>query len=439
MRLALATPALLLPIFLLSCGGDAAVRDAASAADAGRLDAGRLDAGRLDAGPLGDADAGLACIDEDGDGYGEGCPAGADCAPLDPDIHPGAIEECDGVDNDCSGAADEGCTCTDGATRPCGRDTGACIAGEQLCASGSWATCVGEVGPAVESCDGVNDEDCDGTVDEGCAPTSVVSAVDSRQPRLDVDAAGRPHIVYYWWTMSSGSGLAHARWSGSAWMIDDTVPQLLGPEDWAFAIDEADRPTTLQCDGTTAGRPVVVVTLTSSGWTTETVSSSGETCGQGVALFVDGSGRLHAFAKTGGSGRERLSHYRRSTAGVWTTLPTAFDFDRSAFLLGPMDVTQAPDGTFHAIVSRSDRGGPFLREIRYKYSVPGGWWLPEVLPAVTSLLEERFVAVDMRGVAHVTNGQQGTYFARRPGWGPGRHPTLHRGRRPLQRRSGDRA
>lgn len=43
--------------------------------------------------------------DGDGDGYGEG-----DCVDTNPDIHPGAAEVCDGVDNDCDGTIDANAT-----------------------------------------------------------------------------------------------------------------------------------------------------------------------------------------------------------------------------------------------------------------------------------------------------------------------------------------
>ncbi|MEM9191588.1 MAG: MopE-related protein [Myxococcota bacterium] len=82
-------------------------------------------------------------------------------------------EECDGVaDDDCDGIVDEGCECTNGSTRACGSQIGACVAGTQTCIMGRFGACTGAVGPSVERCDGVADDDCDGIVDEGCACTN---------------------------------------------------------------------------------------------------------------------------------------------------------------------------------------------------------------------------------------------------------------------------
>ena len=88
-------------------------------------------------------------------------------------VGPGT-EVCDGsLDENCNGTVDEGCRCTTGATRSCGTSTGACSAGMQTCdAMGSWAGCVGAIGPTPEVCNGI-DDNCNGSVDEGgICPTS---------------------------------------------------------------------------------------------------------------------------------------------------------------------------------------------------------------------------------------------------------------------------
>ena len=179
------------------------------------------------------------CIDEDEDGFGDGAACrGLDCDDGNAAVNPNAREACDGVDNDCSGRADddidelgcpltlgvcagasaacmngafeacgpgtygdnyqaeesrcdgddndcdgrtdEGCACEDNAQQPCGIAVGACAEGVQHCAGAEWGPCQGAVEPANESCNGV-DDDCDGTLDEeleapGCERTEGVCA-----------------------------------------------------------------------------------------------------------------------------------------------------------------------------------------------------------------------------------------------------------------------
>jgi hypothetical protein len=111
---------------------------------------------------------------------------GGDCAddpfvePTANDIHPGADEICDDIDNDCDGAIDEeltcGCTLGVDTSRACGFDPsldgiGNCRLGTQMCVSpGTWTPCAGAIPPTAEVCNG-DDDDCDGTSDEGVLVT----------------------------------------------------------------------------------------------------------------------------------------------------------------------------------------------------------------------------------------------------------------------------
>jgi hypothetical protein len=162
--------------------------------------------------------------DADGDGVSV---AQGDCNDNNPNVYPGAAESCNGADDNCNSATDEGfdvgASCTEGTgacersgTLVCAADfsgtecnatpgdpsseicngsdddcdgevdaiglqplsqwcytgpegtqgVGVCQAGLQTCGDGSFGVCVGEGLPSAEGCDGL-DNDCNGLVDDG--------------------------------------------------------------------------------------------------------------------------------------------------------------------------------------------------------------------------------------------------------------------------------
>jgi hypothetical protein len=103
--------------------------------------------------------------DADGDGYtAAGCADGNDCADDSVSINPGAAEICDGRDNNCNTALDEGFECAMGS--PAAVCTTACSTpGTRTCDG----TCrFGACAAATETCMNACDDDLDSRVDEGC-------------------------------------------------------------------------------------------------------------------------------------------------------------------------------------------------------------------------------------------------------------------------------
>jgi hypothetical protein len=100
------------------------------------------------------------------------------------EVLPGMRDLCDGVDRDCDGVANSGCTCVLNAGRTCysgpagTQGVGVCRAGVQRCVArtdgmpgNTWGGCTGEALPGAEVCGNRLDDNCNGAVDEGCPVT----------------------------------------------------------------------------------------------------------------------------------------------------------------------------------------------------------------------------------------------------------------------------
>lgn len=109
--------------------------------------------------------------------------AGTDCDDRNSAIKPGAVEQCDDLDNDCDGAVDD--DIPSDPNQPCTVGAGVCRnSGSRTCVHGQWSGCDAQPlppqGADAPRCDG-NDYDCNGMAREGCACLAGETSV-CRQP-----------------------------------------------------------------------------------------------------------------------------------------------------------------------------------------------------------------------------------------------------------------
>lgn len=132
----------------------------------------------------------LPCIDADGDGFGIGpaC-AGIDCDDSDATAFPGAVDACDGVDNDCDALTADGDTDRRIGASCDGTDPDTCFSGATECIGGA-VVCVEEAGATLEICDGL-DNDCDPSTADGAAEPSLGAPCDD----ADADLCANGQLV----------------------------------------------------------------------------------------------------------------------------------------------------------------------------------------------------------------------------------------------------
>jgi hypothetical protein len=127
----------------------------------------------------------------------------------------------DGLDNNCNGQVDEGCTCTAGAVQQCflgppgRRAQGACVDGMMTCVEGgefdSWGPCNGGIRPGAEACDSV-DNDCNGCADDDPAccvvnlqcPTSMPEGDPFTNYVIDGTQFFSGAVTSWQWTVTGG-------------------------------------------------------------------------------------------------------------------------------------------------------------------------------------------------------------------------------------------
>jgi hypothetical protein len=211
-------------------------------------------------------DANLASF---GDGSGSGC--SGECIPMDL-CGDGAGN---GLDDDCDGIVDEGCTCIPGTVRDCflgppsRRNVGACSDGVMSCNEFAvWDPCGSGVFPMPEVCDGA-DNDCDGTADQGltgCA-ASVQCPGGETVPPLSNHTLDAGRVM-----ITSGASATAYNWTIEC---PDSVPAELCP---ALATPNQ-RTSNVYFTASGAYRVTVTITL-----------SDGSTANCGWTVYVRGTG-----------------------------------------------------------------------------------------------------------------------------------------------------
>ena len=125
------------------------------------------------------------------------CAGGVESGTCVPDWTKKTTEVCNGVDDDCNGASDDGVAPVpyyDYPTDPATENVGICQAGIKTCQAGGWVVTTPQVTPGTETCGDTTDEDCDNALDNGCGSTA--QAVSSGyQHTCILDSTGKAYCA----------------------------------------------------------------------------------------------------------------------------------------------------------------------------------------------------------------------------------------------------
>lgn len=221
----------------------------------------------------------------------------------------------DGLDNNCNGEVDEGCTCTAGAVQPCflgppgHRGRGACVDGSQTCIEAGefdfWGPCVGGIRPQPETCDSV-DNDCNGCADDNPACCVVELACPTSMPEGD---PFQPYVIDG--TMFYSGAVQSWSWTVTGGPCD----QLLAPN-VSFTL-QGQNTSQLTFRPTLSGDYTITVTIVAADGTVYTCTFIVHIRGPGLRIEM-------CSDRTGNTDIDLHLHRPDSTANWFTTPDTCY-------------------------------------------------------------------------------------------------------------------